>query len=610
MLPILLALATQVPDTVRYAVAFPNAVHHEAAVTVTFPAGGRDTLEIWMSRSSPGRYALHEFAKNVYGVEVTDGRGRPVTVVRRDPYRWLVTGHDGTVRFGYTVFGDRADGTYSGIDPSHAHLNMPATFAWARGLEALPIAIGFTVPEGSNWRPATQLVPTARPLGFTAPDLQYFMDSPTELSDHAVRSWTVPAPGGGTYTIRLALHHQGTDAEFDAYAAMARRVVAEEIAIWGAPAPYDHGTYTFIADYLPWVNGDGMEHRNSTILTSTGNLAQYANAVLGTLAHEFFHSWNIERLRPRMLEPFDFTQANPSDALWFGEGFTSYYDDLAIRRAGLLTDSAYASGIGGVVNAVVNGPGRRYFSPMEMSMQAAFVDAATSVDPVNRTNTFISYYTWGAAVGLGLDLTIRGRFPGKSLDGFMRLMWERFGRADGRYAVPRPYTVDDLEATLGAYTGDAAFARDFFARFIRGRDVVDYATLLSQAGFVLRPSNAGAAFFGLVNLDYEAEGARVVSGTQVGSPLYDAGVERGDLIRTIGGRPLRSDADWQAVTATATVGQTVEVRFIQRGRERTARMRVDSDPRLEIVPLEAAGATPTTAQRAFRAGWLGSGVNP
>lgn len=155
LLPIVM-LALQGPaDTVRYDVAFPQAVHHEARVTVTFPARGRDTLEVWMSRSSPGRYALHEFAKNVYDVSATDGRGRPLAVTWRDPYRWFVAGHDGTVVFRYTLFGDRADGTYAQVDPTHAHLNAPASFAWAKGLERRPVRIRFEVPEGSGWRAAT-----------------------------------------------------------------------------------------------------------------------------------------------------------------------------------------------------------------------------------------------------------------------------------------------------------------------------------------------------------------------------------------------------------------------------------------------------------------------
>lgn len=610
MLLLLLALQAPVADTVRYSVEFPAAVHHEARVTVEFPVRRRDTLEVWMSRSSPGRYALHEFAKNVYDVSATDGRGRALRITWRDPYRWLVGGHDGTVRFTYTVFGDRADGTYTQIDATHAHMNMPATFAWAKGLERRPVSIRFAVPAGSGWRAATQLRPTRDPLAFTAPHLQYFMDSPTELSDHAVRSWTVAGRGGRTDTIRLALHHRGTEQELDAFTAMAAKVVAEEIAIFGEPAPFDHQTYTFIADYLPWASGDGMEHRNSTILSSSGSLAANADDLLGTLAHEFFHSWNIERIRPRALEPFDFTRANASDALWFGEGFTSYYDALAVRRAGASTDAAFAADIGRNVNALLNAGGRRFFSARDMSLQAPFVDAAASIDPNNRANTFLSYYTYGAAVGLGLDLAIRQRFPGKSLDGYMRTIWERYGRTSVRYEVPKPYTVADLERTLGAYTGDSAFAAHFFASYITGREVVDYAALLAPAGFVQRPVRPGAGSLGAVQLGFEPGGARVRNAVVASDPLYAAGVERGDLLVSIDGESIAAAAEWQRLTADRRPGSSAELVFVRNaGGERMAvRVLFAADTRVEIVPIEATGGAPSEAQQAFRADWLGSAV--
>jgi predicted metalloprotease with PDZ domain len=608
LLAALLAASAPAPagDTVRYDVQFPNAVHHEARITVTFPGLKPGPVEVWMSRSSPGRYAIHEFAKNVYAVEAVDGRGRPLQVSHADPYKWLVTGHDGTVRFTYTFFGDRAGGTYSGIDLTHAHLNIPATFAWATGLDHRPIAIRFEVPDGSGWKAATQLLPTKDPLRFTAPDLQYFMDSPTELSDYALRTWTVPAPNGGRYTMRLAVHHLGTDDELDAYTETAKKVVAQEIGVFGEAARYDAGTYTFIADYVPWASGDGMEHRNSTSISSSGSLARNASGLLGTLAHEFFHSWNMERIRSKGIEPFVFTRANPSDGLWFGEGFTSYYDDLSIRRAGLMSDEEYARSIGGTINAVINSPARKFRSPVDMSIMAPFVDAATSIDPTSFANTFLSYYTWGAGVGIGLDFTIRTRFPGKSLDGFMRTMWEQFGRPERPFVIKRPYTVDDLQRTLGAYTGDPAFAADFFTRYIRGRDVVDYASLLAHAGFLLAPTNPDGAFLGLVRLDYGTEGATVLGPTLIGSPLYEAGVDRTDLIESIGGHPLKSDDDWQAIKDAHHPGDRVEIVFVQRGTRRTATLTVAADPRLTVTPSEAAGRELTDAQRAFRADWLGS----
>jgi len=591
---------------VDYEIRFPDRVHHEAEVTATFrgvPAG--QPLQVRMSRSSPGRYALHEFAKNVYGLRAEDGSGRPLAFTRPDPHQWDVAGHDGTVTVRYTLFGDRVDGTYAAIDATHAHLNIPATFVWARGMENAPVRVRFERPEG--WRVATQLAPTADSSVFTAPNLQYFMDSPAEVGPWQVREWRAGGSGGREPSIfRLVVHHAGTAEELDRFAEKARAVVNEQIAMWGEPAGYDFGTYTFLADYLPWASGDGMEHRNSTVLTSSQSLARGEMGLLGTVSHEFFHSWNVERIRPASLEPFDFEEANMSGELWFAEGFTSYYDDLFIRRAGLYTDEEYAEIAGGIAGAVAAAPGRRYFSAVEMSMQAPFVDAAASIDPQNRGNTFLSYYTWGSGIGLGLDLTLRSRFSGVTLDDYMRAVWREFGRAQTAALAPaRPYTVADLRRVLGEVTGDTAFARDFFARYVEGREVVDYGALLARAGFLLRRAAAGRPVLA-APLEAAEGGVRVAGSPLVFGALYGAGIDRGDLIVSVDGRPVATPDELRAVMDAHAAGDVVPVEFVQRGDRKTARMALPENPSLEAVTYEAAGMQVTPEMRAFRDAWLGS----
>src|ERR1700693_4641965 len=142
-------LAAQEP--VRYELRFPNAAHHEAEVRATFTGVRGGALEVVMSRASPGRYALHEFAKNIYNVRATDGAGKRLNVTRPTPYQWNVETSGGTVVIDYTLFGDRADGTYDAIDLSHAHLNPPATFAWARGFEKSPVSLRIEISPGSDW---------------------------------------------------------------------------------------------------------------------------------------------------------------------------------------------------------------------------------------------------------------------------------------------------------------------------------------------------------------------------------------------------------------------------------------------------------------------------
>jgi predicted metalloprotease with PDZ domain len=483
---------------------------------------------------------------------------------------------------------------------------MPATFAWARGLERRAVAVRFTPPPGSGWKVGTQLIAGRDSLVWSAPDLAYFMDSPTELSAFGLRAWTVNGSGGRTDTVRIVLHHEGSDADLDHYAEALEKVVAEQVGIFGETARYDHGTYTFLADYVPWASGDGMEHRNSTVLSSSGALATSFDRLVLTASHEFFHSWNMERIRAAELEPFDFTRADPSPELWFGEGFTNYYDRLVVRRAGLLSDSAYAETVAEVINAVLTAPGRRFHSPVDMSLLAPFVDAATSIDPVNLSNTFLSYYTWGAGIGLGLDLTLRARGGGKSLDGFMRMMWERYGRPVRRYTVRRPYTLGDLERTLGEYAGDPAFARAFFSRYVRGRDAPDYAALLAQAGFLVRPAQPRAAWAGPLSVAADTGGTTVTAATIAGTPVYHAGLDRGDRLVSADGRPVPGQDEWAALLASRSPGDAIRLVVRRRGREVHAVLRLKADPRLEVRPAELAGATTTAAQRDFRSAWLGS----
>ncbi len=571
LLSIVLPAAAQEP--VRYEIAFPNREHHEAEIQVTFPDIGPGPLEVRMSRTSPGRYALHEFAKNVYAVRATGVNGRPATITRPNPHQWDVTGHGGEVTLTYVLYADRADGTYSGIDRTHGHLNIPATFMWARGLEARPIELTVRVPEGSGWKVATQLAPTDDPFRFTAPDLAYFLDSPTEVSDFRLDSWTVSGgEGAAEQTVRIALHHAGTEAEAAAYGRDVRAIVEAAEGIYGVMPRFDHGTYTFLADYLPWASSDGMEHRNSTVVSNSRSLAENRLGILSTVAHEFFHAWSIERIRPASLEPFDFEEANMSRELWFGEGFTSYFDDLILWRAGIITDEDFAARMGAIANTVTLAPGRRFFSPVEMSMQAPFVDAATSVDPNNRDNVFLSYYTWGSGIALGLDLTLRTRFEGVTLDHLMREMWRSHGSPE------IPYDVDDVQAALARVTGDSLFAADFFDRFVRGRDVPDYPTLFAAAGIALEPARPGAAWIGPLPVAADAGGAVLTATPWIDTPLYEAGLDRGDRILSLDGRSVGSAAEIEQVLAGHAPGDRLPVRFESRDSEQEATLVLREDP--------------------------------
>ncbi|WP_347158129.1 M61 family metallopeptidase [Pontibacter chitinilyticus] len=584
---------------VQYQLAFPNYVHHEAEVQVTFDNVPTDTLKVLMPRTSPGRYAIHEFAKNVYHVKVTDAQGHELPVYRPTTNEWDVIGHHGTVKLSYTLFGDHADGTYAGIDETHAHLNMPATLMYAKGFEAAPAYVTFNIPQGKNWKVATQLKPEQGNT-YYAPNFQYLMDSPTEISDFDLAEWTVQDQGK-TKTIQVAMHHQGSKALFDDYVAQVKKIVQQEKAVFGQLPDYDFGRYTFIACYMPQAVSDGMEHRNSTMIPSSRPLDKYRDALLNTVAHEYFHSWNVERIRPKTLEPFGFQEANMSESLWLAEGFTNYYGDLMMARTGLFDTKAYADNLAGDLNYVLLSPGRQYHTLVEMSQQAPFVDAARSVDEVNRQNTFISYYIYGSITGLALDMTLRQQYH-KTLDDYMQALWRKYGKTE------KAYRLADLEETLVEVTGDQAFARSFFQNTINGTQLPAYEPLLAKAGLELRKAKPGTPYLGLnaSELEFSKNGATITTGTLVTSALYKAGLDRTDIIKVLDGRKLRSEKDLHKVLDKHKPGDNVSLTFERLGQPRTVTITLQEVPTLEVVPYETIGKELTPEMQQYRQAWLGS----
>jgi predicted metalloprotease with PDZ domain len=605
----LLQPAPSAPSPIVYRVSFPAPEHHYAQVEVTFTGVPPAALEARMSRSSPGRYALHEFAKNVFDVEAQDGSGRSLAVARPDPYQWTVSGHDGTVRIAYKIYGDHVDGTYLAIDTTHAHMNMPATLMWARGFESRPARVTFAPPAGYEWEPATQLFPTGDRWTFTAPNMQYLMDSPTELSAQAIRSFAVRNPDGKAFTIRAAVHHDASDREIDEYARGVEKIVREQGAIFGEYPEFDTGTYTFLGDYVPWGGGDGMEHRNSTVVASPVSLRTPGTVVdvLDTVAHEFFHAWNVERIRPASLEPFDFERANMSGELWLAEGFTQYYGSLTMVRAGLWPVEQAIASFARTADTAMNASGRRFRSPVEMSRMAPFTDAARSVDLTNQSITFISYYTYGHAVAFGLDLTLRERSEGKiTLDDYMRALWRVHGKPGGPQPgiVAKPYTLEDARARLAEVTGDRVFADGFFQKYVEGREVVDYAGLFARAGYLFRKASPGAAWLGDLSFDRNGRIAALVGWD---TPAHRAGLDQGDVILALGGRSLGGGVSVDAILRAHNPGDRIAVSFRRRGgATASATIVLGENPAMEAVAVESAGGTLTAAQKRFRQAWLGS----
>jgi predicted metalloprotease with PDZ domain len=594
-----------------YSVSFPNAAHHEAEIIITIPQAPAGPTRLRMSRSSAGRYATHEFGKNIYNVKAFNVDGSSLTLKQIEGDLYEIPEHDETVKVSYTLFGNWTDGTYAGIDESHAHLNMPAAFMWVAGQDKRPMKFEFNDLDKYGWKVATQLKNEGANV-YSAPNMQYMMDSPTELSNHKVNSFEVDN-NGKKEKINLTIHSDDDQATVDNFAKQVQRMVLEEKAVFGELPAYDYGEYTFIDDTYPTNSGDGMEHRNSTcIVHPVEKIAGLETRLLSTYSHEYFHSWNVKRIRPKSLEPFNFEHANMSSELWFAEGFTQYYGEMLLVRSGFHTVDDYTHTIAGLVNQILNTPGAAKYPATQMSRYSVFADAGVSIDPNNQANMFTSYYTYGGAIALALDLRLRSEFN-LTLDDYMRTVWLDRGK------VMKPYTIPDLQSDLAKVTKNPKFAGDFFNKYIYGTEKNNYEVLLAKAGLLLRkeaPGKAWAGFSGAgqgrgrsgqVRTSTE-EGLPIQSSTVIGTPVYKAGLDAGDIILKADGKEVKDMQTFNDIVAAKKIGDKIIVNYKNRTGAHETTIVLEESPFLEVVTYEKAGKELTKEQSDFRNNWLSTKV--
>ena len=432
---------------------------------------------------------------------------------------------------------------------------------------------------------------------YTAPNLQYFMDSPTELSGFKLSSWEDINADKTRQTIRVSAHSADAQPVVDNYSKMIRKMVEESKAVFKELPKFDHGVYTFLQDVNPENGGDGMEHRKSTVIVErTDKIEGNEEDLLSTFSHEFFHAWNVERIRPKTLEPFNFEHANMSNELWFAEGFTQYYGSLILKRAGFMDLDSYSSTVAGLANNVLNMPGANTFSAAQMSRYAVFADAGVAVDQTNQVNIFTSYYTYGAAIALALDLRLRAEFK-LTLDDYMQAVWKTHGKPE------IPYTIPDLQNVLAKVT-NKAFADDFFSRYIYGIEKNDYAQLLSKAGLILRRASPEKASLGLIRLTPSNGKVRLAMNTLKGSAAYVAGMDNGDYFLKINDDELKTPADLNTFLAKYKPGQEVTVTYEHRKELNTVKVKLQENNSFEVVPIEKTDQQLTPEMSRFRASWL------
>jgi predicted metalloprotease with PDZ domain len=486
---------------ISYTLSMPEPASHLFHVRVVVSGvKGADYVDFQMPRWSPGRYAVFDFAKNVqeahYDPAWVDSATQPAE--RLDTQTWRVptrlapgaTPVPDSVTLYYKVFADDLSGTFSQLDARHANFNGHSVFVYVAGHKHDAVSLKVDAPKG--WKIINGQSKNTEQSEFRFANYDLLADTPTEIApDFNVETFEV---AGRPH--RVVVHSFGDEGGRRAeLAKRVERVVRAQLAMMPEP---DYDRYTFLFHFDPTARrGDGMEHLNSTQIVETAALAtgDTLGEAVGTASHEFFHVWNVKRMRPAGLGPWDFTRPVVTRGLWIAEGFTNYYGKLAQRRAGLWEDEqllrAYANAIGGIENQ----PGVRLTSAVEASLLAPFIDRASHDQRTNVANTLVSYYPKGETVALALDLIIRGRTKGRaSLEDVMRRAYTKFyleSPNDSYYLKGRAYTVEEFERLAAEVTG--LDLSDFFRRHVHGTETLPYEEALAHVGLRLTRSTTTTA---------------------------------------------------------------------------------------------------------------------
>jgi predicted metalloprotease with PDZ domain len=482
---------------ISYTLSMPDPASHLFNVRVDVQgAGGAEYVDFQMPRWSPGRYAVFEFAKNVQEAKAMrtclpsdDCITNKLPVERLDTQTWRVrTKAAGAapdarpVSFFYKVYADDLSGTFSQLDQRHANFNGGSVFVYVAGHKQDAVTLRIDAPKG--WKVFNGQSKNTEQTEFGFADYDLLIDTPTEVAPgFNVETFEV---GGKTY--RVVVHSFGDEGgKRGELVKQVERVVRAETALMPAP---DYEQYTFLFHFDPTSpRGDGMEHLTSTQIVETSALGagNTLSDAVGAAAHEFFHVWNVKRLRPAGLGPWDFTRPVVTRGLWVAEGFTNYYGKLAHRRAGLWDDEQLLRAYSGAVGYIENQPGVHLTSAVEASVLAPFIDRASHDQKTNLPNVVVSYYPKGETIALTLDLLIRGRTKGRaSLDDVMRRAYTKFyleSPRDSYYLKGHAYAVEEFEGLASEVAG--LDLSDFFRRYVHDTETLPYEEALRYVGLRL-----------------------------------------------------------------------------------------------------------------------------
>lgn len=592
---------------IRYSITSLDPASHLYDVSITVDAPAADgqlfSLPAWI----PGSYMIREFGKNIVQLR-GQSNGRKVAVKKLDKHTWQAAPCKGALTLHYQVYAWDLSVRTAHLDRTHGFFNGTSVFLAAHGFEDGEQVVDIVRPEGEDfkrWRVATAMPELkAKRYGFgtyVAPNYDALIDHPVEIGDFALATFQAHGvPHDVVITGRVP------NLDMARLCDDLKKICEAQIAFFeprSKRAPMDRYVFMTLAV------GDGyggLEHRASTaLICSRADLPVKGKpeqtdgyrTYLGLCSHEYFHTWNVKRIKPAVFAPYDLRQENYTSLLWLFEGFTSYYDDLFLVRTGVIDVDNYLKLLGKTVTGVLRGTGRKKQSVAESSFDA-WVKYYRQDE--NASNAVVSYYTKGSLVALGLDLSIRSQTRGRrSLDDVMRGLWARYGR-DFYNGKAQGVPEDEILALMEELSG--ADLKRFHDRHIHGTEDVPLEDLLPAFGVAYEASLPADARPWLGARIGKEGGDAKLAAVYEGGPAMQAGLSAGDKLVAIDGLRVPASGP-DGLLARYRLNDTVRVHAFRRDElmEFSVRLKSDSAPQVSLKML----GKPVAVLR-LRKAWLNS----
>jgi predicted metalloprotease with PDZ domain len=547
-------------------------------------------LDVKMPVWTPGSYLIREYSRHLQGFRASTSAGQPLLWRKCSKNHWQIetsthSNSDAEIRIEYQIFANELSVRTNHLDTSHGYFNGAALFFYVPGFEQLPLEIT-VVPPLSTWQVTTALPAAAQPHTYVAKNYDTLVDSPFEIGTHALQNFEVLAKPHqfaiwGTGNLKVEQIIQDTI-----------RIIQAEAQIFDG-LPYDR--YLFLLHLSSQGNG-GLEHKDSCTLNypRLGFRAKDKyHRFMQLVAHEFFHLWNVKRIRPQALETFNYDQENYTPSLWFSEGTTSYYDLQIPLRAGIYDVQTFLSYLGKEVTRFLTTPGR-LVQPLQESSFDAWIKLYRP--DANSINSQMSYYLKGEMVSLLLDLLIRDRFDNqRSLDDVMRQMWQQFGIPE------RGFTPEQLQHVIATVAGQPL--DQFWQCYLDGTDELPFDQYLAPFGLQLNPEELESDAPPYLGLVVKSEAGReMIKVVEANSPAQKAGLDSGDELLAVSGIRVVADQLSERLNDFQP-GDTIPITVFRRDQllTCTALLTAPVPHRYEVGPINA----PSLAQQQKFAGWLG-----